>query len=112
MNQVLISISPKDFSFIAEENLSRIFALFATYHIKANLMQNSAISFSVCLDYEQRKTDQLISDLSLHYKLLYNTGVELVTIRHYTDESVNNILKGRTVLLEQKSRLTAQFVTK
>jgi len=111
-NQLLISISPKDFSFIAEDNLSRIFALFAEYHMKTNMMQNSAISFSVCLDYDERKSPLLLKELQKDFRVLYNNNVELITIRHYNDEAINDAVGNKAVLLEQKSRHTVQYVVK
>ena len=109
-NQVLLSISPLDFSFIIEENISKIFALFAKYKIKVNLIQNSAISLSVCISNNTNKFRQLINDLKKEYKVLYNKNVELITIRHYTDEAVNKAIMNKKILLEQKSRNTARFV--
>lgn len=112
MNQVLISISAKDYSFILEDNLSHIFGLFSEKGIKINLMQNSAISFSVCVDYDQQKTQPLIDDLSKDYKILYNENLELVTIRHYDDETIDRVTANKKIIVEQKSRNTARFVMK
>ena len=111
-NQVLISLSPKDFSFIAEENISSIFALIAKYHAKVNLLQNSAISLSVCIDFDERKSPLLIRELKKNYRVLYNENTELITIRHYNEKAIAGLLGDRIILLEQKSRLTAQFVVK
>lgn len=110
-NQILVSISPRDFSFIVEQNISTIFSLLADLNIKVNLMQNSAISFSICIDLNE-KTDTLISRLQSDYRVRYNTGLELITIRHYSDNHINNLVRGRKVLLEQKSRATCQMVVK
>jgi aspartate kinase len=110
MDQVLISISSKDFSFIVEENLSDIFKMFAEQGIKINTMQNSAISFSVCVDYNERKIDPLIHKLKEHYRVLYNKDIELVTIRHYDQGTISRIIKNKKVILEVKSRNTVQFV--
>ncbi|MBE9468733.1 MAG: aspartate kinase [Bacteroidetes bacterium] len=109
-NQVLLSISPLDFSFIIEENISKIFALFARYKVKVNLIQNSAISLSVCISNNTSKFGQLIADLKKYYKVLYNKNVELITIRHYTHKAVNKVITDKKILLEQKSRNTARFV--
>lgn len=111
INQVLVSILPKDFSFIAEENLSEIFRLFSTFNIKLNLMQNSAISFSVCID-DSPKMEELVNELKSNYKVLHNKGLQLVTIRNYTNNSFENILAGKEVLLEQRTRHTLQMVIK
>mgnify|MGYP001081103700 CR=1 FL=1 len=111
-NQVLASIFPRDFSFIAEHNLSRIFSDFAKHGVKINLMQNSAISFSVCFDKDPVKTPALLRDLEKNFTVKYNTGLELITIRHYEHASTEPILHGRELLLEQKSRTTLQLVVK
>jgi aspartate kinase len=113
VNQVLISISPRDFSFIDEQSLSEILAVFATNSIHISLMQNSAISFSVCVDYNERRLTQLFEELGKDYKVRYNTGLELITIRHYDQATIDRVLEdGKTVLLEMRSRLTAQFVVR
>lgn len=111
-NQILISIMPKDFSFIAEDNLSYIFSLFAKHHVKINLMQISAISFSVCSDYIENRINPLISELKNSFSIKYNKNLHLFTIRHYNDEATKQIMQGKTILLEQKSRTTLQIVTK
>jgi len=109
-NQVLISISAKDFSFIAEDNLATIFSLFASLGVKINLMQNSAISFSVCVDDDEFKIPFLIEQLQKDFKVLYNTSLMLYTIRHYYQNTIDAITEGKEILLEQRSRNTAQFV--
>ena len=109
-NQVLMSIMPKDFSFIAEENLQRIFSILSQVGVSVNLMQNSALSFSICIDYNKILIDQLIERLSADFKVRYNREMELVTVRHYTQEIIDSIVAGRKVFLEQRSRDTAQLV--
>lgn len=111
-NQALISISPRDFSFIVEENLSQIFMTLARYRARANVMQNSAISFSVCLDANEQVLPELIEELSQHYEIRYNYNVDLFTVRHYTPSAIRRLTKGRTVLLEQKTRHTIHLVVK
>ncbi len=111
-NQILISIFPKDFSFIAVNNLSEIFSLLSIHKININLMQNSALSFSICVDDHSRKIQKVIEELKMNYIVKYNDKVELATIRHYSDESLNSILAGKTVLIEQKNRTTIQLVLK
>lgn len=112
VNQVLISIMPKDFSFIAEDNLEEIFKLFYSCGVKINTMQNSAISFSVCVDNNPEKLDILIKKLQNNYKVLYNSNLELITIRHYNDETIRRVCINKEVLLEVKSRNTVQLVVK
>lgn len=111
-NQVLASIFPKDFSFIAEQNLSRIFSDFAKNGVKINLMQNSAISFSVCFDRDRINTPALLRDLEKNFNVKYNFNLGLITIRHYEKAKVESLIKGYEILLEQKSRTTLQLVVK
>lgn len=109
-DQILLSISAKDFSFIAEDNLSRIFSLFAEHRAKVNLMQNSAISFSICLDNDPHKVPMLLEALGRDFRVLYNDQLKLVTVRHYYPSIIEQLTKGKTILLEQRSRQTAQVV--
>ncbi len=109
-NQMLLSLSTKDLSFIIEEHISHIFSLLAQNNIAVNMMQNSALSFSVCFDNDTIKTKPLIDKLSQDYSLFYNTDLTLYTIRHYNAESVAKVKKGKEVLLEQKSRNNIQIV--
>ena len=112
VNQVLISIQPKDFSFIAEDNLSDIFELFSKHGVKINLMQLSAISFSVCCDDNPEKIKLLVAELQQTFKVLYNSDLELMTVRYYTPETIDLLTKNKLILLEQKSRFTVQMVMK
>ncbi len=109
-NQVLITIRPNDFSFIVEKNMSRIFDIFSKNRIKVNVIQNSAISFSVCIDHPEECLQGLIEELSEKFLVKYNQGVELITIRHQNKEAVERMTLDREILLEQRSRDTAQFV--
>lgn len=110
MNQVLISILPKDYSFIVEENLSGIFASFAKHRVKINLMQNSALSFSVSVDFDDKKIPALIEELRSSYQVRFNENLELVTIRHYDQPTIDRVTVGKEILVEQKSRQTARMV--
>ena len=111
-HQILISIMPKDFSFIVEDNLSLIFALFSKFSVRVNLMQNSAISFSVCTDNDIHKITPLMAELQKQFKVLYNEGVELMTIRNYDQETITKLSEHKVVLMEQRSRNTFQMVIK
>ncbi len=108
-DQMLISIRPKDYSFVIEENLGPIFSIIAKYRLKVNLTQNSAISFSLCVD-NSKNIDKLIEALNADYEVRYNDNLELITIRHYDTNSINQMTEERSILLEQKSRDTAQYV--
>lgn len=110
--QILISIAAKDYSFIAESGLSDIYSCFADHGVTINIMQNSAISFSVCVDDETPKVDELIEILQKRFKVSFNKSVKLLTIRHYTETIIEELIKDQSVLLEQRSRNTARFVLK
>lgn len=112
VNQVLISIFPKDLSFIIEENLSDIFSIFHAHKVKVNTMLNSAISFSVSVDYDEARITALLADLSASYKVKYNTNLELVTIRYYNQETIDRVTVDKDIILEVKSRHTSQMVMK
>lgn len=110
LNQSLISISAKDFSFITEENLSTIFRHLSECGIKVNLMQNSAMNFSLCVDGDTTKLKKFIEAIQPYYKVLSNDKLELVTVRHYQSESLEAFLQNKKVYLDQRSRITAQVV--
>lgn len=111
-NQVLLTISSKDLAFITEEHLCEIYGLFAQAHVKTNTMQLSAITFSAGFDWDERKFAKLSSLLKDKYLLRYNTGLTLITIRHFKPELLESLTKGKIILLEQISRHTAQVVLK
>lgn len=111
-NQILISIFPRDFSFIAVDNLSEIFEVLSKYRIKINMMQNSALSFSVCTDMDKERVPKCIEALQDKYKVKYNENVQLITIRHYTEASIDKVLQNREMILRQTSRATIQFAVK
>ncbi len=110
--QVLLQVTTRDFSFITEENLSRLYQIFSQLRLKINLLQNAAISFVVCMDDDREKLHQLIQTLGPDYKVLRNEDVNLLTIRHYTPEIFQKLTADRHVLLEQKTRQTIQCVYK
>lgn len=111
-NQLLISFSSKDFSFIMEHQVSDIFRMFAEHHIKVNVIQNSAISFSVCVEDKFNHFEKLLNQLNETFKITFNENVDLYTIRHVTDESAQKVMKDKVVLLKQVNRDTMQLVTK
>jgi len=110
--QVLISISLRDLSFVAEEHISRLFSLLDKFRLKANVIQHSAVSFSVCVDIPLGKEiEDLIGILKLDFKVLYNKGLQLLTIRNYLEADVQKMISGKKIYIEQRSRNTVQFVT-
>lgn len=111
-NQLLLSLSSIDFSFIMEENISEIFALLHRYKLKTSLIQNSAISFSVCIEDKFGNFNEVKNILSKKFKVTYNENVSLFTIRHFDDNAAKMVEKDKSVLLKQISRETMQIVTK
>ena len=109
-NQVLISISDNNLSFIVEEHLSWIFSVLSKHDVNLNLMQNSAVSFSICVNNIKHKIPSLIEELSNKFTVFYNEKVELFTIRHYNPQSIERVIKNKKILLQQKSRNTVQFI--
>ncbi|WP_452224057.1 aspartate kinase [Lacinutrix chionoecetis] len=109
--QVLISLSTLDFSYIVEENISEIFNLLALYKMKVDVIQNSAISFSVCFDNTYNNLEKLLLHLKAKFKVKCYENVSLYTIRHYNEESIKNLEKDKTVLLKQLFQETVQIVT-
>lgn len=111
-DQVLITIKPRDFSFIVEENLSQIFELLAKHHVRVNVMQNSAISFTICVDADQVMGKDVLASLRKNCIIKYNENVELFTIRHHNPEAISYVTKGKKILMEQKNRNTIHLVVK
>jgi aspartate kinase len=111
-DQMLISILPKDFSFVMGDNLSNVFHSFTVHGIKVNLVEASAVSIDVCVDDDRSRVDTLIKDLRVEFAAVYNENVELISIRHYTPEAIERITKDREILLEQRTRSTVRFVVR
>ena len=111
-NQVLLKLSSLDFSFIVEENMSEIFKLFHEYKLKVDLIQNSAISFSVCLDNKFGGLKEILPALEQKFKVTCHKNVSLYTIRHFNEDSVEKVLNGYSVLVEQRGKETIQLVVK
>lgn len=110
-NQLLLTLSPRDFSFIAEEKLSEIFLILAKFRLKMNLMQNSAISFTLCIDNNESVFERLILALKEKFVVRYNSNVTLTTVRHYNDELIYSLKLGKTIFVEQRSRTTIRIVS-
>ncbi|RDV13408.1 aspartate kinase [Pontibacter diazotrophicus] len=111
-NQCLISFGVKDFTFISEKNLEAIFNALSELRIKINMMQNSAISFSVCSDFHEERLHCLIQILKDQFIIHYNTALSLFTVKNYDSESVNRLTENKEILLEQRTRTTYQFVSR
>lgn len=110
MNQILLSITPKDFSFIVEENLSDIFHRLATINAKINLMQNSALSFSIALDKDKIDIQKLLNLFQDSFNVKYNENLELVTIRHFDQATIDRVTEGKEIVVEQKTKQTVRFL--
>lgn len=109
-NQMLITISPTDFSFIMEDHISVIFNAFARHGVKVHLMQNSALNFSVCANVKPTMCSRLIEELSEDFLVRYNEDVDLFTVRHYQTLALPEKLRHKTVLIQQRSRSTLRYV--
>lgn len=112
LDQVLISITPKDFSFIVEQNLSDIFNRLSKLNAKINLMQNSALNFSILLDGSKTSIPELLAEFEEHYVIKFNEGLELITIRHFDEATIDRVTENKEVLLQQKTRETARLIVK
>ncbi|MGO1520077.1 MAG: amino acid kinase family protein, partial [Sphingobacterium sp.] len=112
VNQVFISIQPRDFSFIVEDNLSHIFNVFHRNRIKINMMHNSAISFWVSIDETGDNVWTLLEQLQERYKVAVATGLELITIRHYNQQTIDRVLVNKEIIRELKDSYTCQMLVK
>ncbi|MGI9593888.1 MAG: aspartate kinase [Patiriisocius sp.] len=110
--QILLSLSSLDFSFMVEKNISDVFTLLDTYKMKVSLIQNSAISFSVVIDDAYHNLDSLLSSLRASFRVSWNEDVTLYTIRHASSKDVKSLVQNKKVLLKQESRETIQVVIK
>ena len=111
-NQVLLNITSKDYSFITEDKISDIYDIFHGLKMKINLMQNGAINFSCCIDNNPEKIELLIKTLHEQFSIVYNEGLELLTVRYYQTNLLEELSNGHTILLEQRSPATIQRLMK
>jgi len=102
MDQVLIRTSPLDFSFINENNLEEIFGILGRHGMKINLMQNSAISFKMIVNNDKRKLRAVIDELEQKFKVAYQTGLELVTIRYFDQSTIDRVMINKELIMEQR----------
>jgi len=111
-NQVLISLSSLDFSFMMEDNISEVFNLLHSYKMKVELIQNSAISFSVCVDNKYNSLENLLPKLQEKFKVVCHKDVTLYTVRHSKPQEITSLIQGKKVLLKQENSETVQVVVK
>jgi aspartate kinase len=111
-NQCLVSCKVTDYTFVSEDQLSRIFNTLSSLNIRINVMQNSAISFSFCVDFRQDKLSLLIRELHEHFEVYYNTGLTLITVKNYDSKTFDKYHNMPGLLLEQSSRSTLQVIAR
>lgn len=111
-NQVLITLSPKDFSFINIEDIDRVVNFLVENRIKVTLMQQSAIDLNLVIDARETDWKSIMHELKPYYNMWYNTDLTLITIRHYTEEVLDWMVREKDIYLEQHSRLTARMLVK
>ncbi len=111
-NQVLMKLSSLDFSFIVEDSIGDLFKLLHDHKMKVDLIQNSAISFSVCVDNKFNRLNDLLDQLSGKFKVVCHEDVSLYTIRHFNTDAIKSLQNGRDVLIEQRGKETLQLVVK
>ncbi len=109
-NQCLLHISTTDFSFVAEHHLSTLFELLAKFRLKVNMMRNTAISFTISITYDEEKIHHFVNALENDFKVLMDRHLELITIRHYTNDILNAMSEGKVVLLEERLKDTVRIV--
>ena len=109
-NQILISISARDLTFIVENHISQIFSILSKNLIEVNLMQNSAVSFSVCVDNDKFKIPKTINELKSFFRVVYNDNLILYTIKNYNKRSLEKLINKNNIILQQKSRTTVQLI--
>jgi aspartate kinase len=112
MDQVLLHISPRDFSFIAEASLTDIFETFSRHGIRINLMQNSAVNFMALVNNRMERIQELVNDLEKTFNVTYEQGLELITIRYYDTATIDRVMINKELVLEQKNQRTIQLVVK
>jgi aspartate kinase len=112
MDQVLVRISPTDFSFINENNLQEIFGILNQYGVKINLMQNSAIWFFICFNNDKRKLPQIIENLEKDFRVSYETGLELITIRYFDEATIERVMINKELILEHRGQQNIQLMVR
>lgn len=109
-NQILLTISAKEFEFISERIFEKIFSILNKYKVKINLMQNSALNLSLCFDYNPNTMEKLFCEIGEEFNYKYNNDLTLITIRHYTENTIKKLTENKKIKLEQKSRINAFYL--
>ena len=110
--QTVISFKISDFSFINEQHIHLIFEHINRNHLTINLMQNSAISFTICMDDNPQKREQLRMALKDEFLIYYNEGLEMITVKNYNQATIDDLMYGKQIIIEQRSRNNFQMVYK
>ena len=108
----MLLISTNDFSFVAEHHLSMIFSLLAKYRLKVNMMRNTAISFTVCVNNIPDRIKKFESELGAEFKMITDNDLELITIRHYNEDILKDMKKNKLILFEERLSDTVQMVVR
>lgn len=112
-NQALLNISTRDFSFVAEHHMSHIFSKIAEFRLQVNLMQNTAISFAVCVNSADDRVQKFVQSIDEEFKVMVDTdGLELTTVRHYNAQTLEMLRSGKIILVEERTKNTVQMVMK
>ncbi|MBN1133045.1 MAG: aspartate kinase [Bacteroidales bacterium] len=112
MDQVLIRTSPRDFSFITEDNLEEIFGILHKNGMKINLMQNSAVSFQMIVNNDKRKLHLVVDDLDEKFRVSIQTGLELITIRYFDQSTIDRVMINKELILEQRGVQNIQLLVR
>ncbi len=112
MDQVLMRISPKDYSFIAEDHLQTIFGILSENRVRINLMQNSALKFLLCINNDKRKLPKIVDKLENDFKVTYETGLELITIRYFDQSTIDRVMINKELILEHRDKKNIQLIVR
>lgn len=112
MDQVLVRILPKDFSFIAEDHLQTIFGILSSNRVKINLMQNSALKFMICVNNDKRKIPAIVEELEADFKVSYETGLELITIRYFDESTIERVMINKDLIVEHRDKQNIQLIVR
>jgi aspartate kinase len=110
--QILISVLPKDLSFVMGDNLASLFHILASHGVKVSLVQAGAVSINICADHEEPRISNVLEELGKDYTILFNDGAEMLTIRHSSPGAAESITSGKEVLLSQTTRNTVRMVVR
>ncbi|MCL1822327.1 MAG: aspartate kinase, partial [Prolixibacteraceae bacterium] len=111
-NQVLLTFSPYDISFVTADDISKVFAMLSDKNLKVNMIQQSAIDLNLLVDAPESGLETMVIDFMKDYEVKYNTGLKLITIRHYTLQSIEELTNASRIYIEQYSRRTAKLAVK